>query len=237
MVTPAAMPQGSLHESTRPVRVWDLPTRLFHWSLALAVFTALATAWVGGGAMIWHTRVGMLILALLVFRLAWGLLGGRWSRFASFAYGPRTVLRYLRGQARDDEHLDVGHNPIGSFSVFMVLGVLLAQVATGLVADDEIATTGPLNRLVTKAQGLAATQWHHGPGQWLILGLVGLHIAAIAFYFVAKSRNLVLPMLVGDKALPAGTPASRDTSGTRLLALGLAAASGVLAIGLYRQGG
>jgi cytochrome b len=231
------MPQTSLHDSTQIVRVWDLPTRIFHWSLALAVFAALATAWVGGGAMIWHTRVGMLILALLVFRLTWGLLGGRWSRFASFVYAPGTVLRYLRGQARDEEHLDVGHNPIGSFSVFMVLGVLLAQVGTGLVADDEIATTGPLNRLVTTAQGLAATQWHHGPGQWLILGLVGLHIAAIAFYFVAKSRNLLLPMLVGDKTLPAGTPASRDTSGTRMLALGLAAVCGLLAIWLYRQGG
>jgi cytochrome b len=227
------MPQ----DTERPVRVWDLPTRVFHWSLALSVFAALTTAWVGGGAMIWHTRLGMLILALLVFRLAWGVLGGRWSRFANFAYGPSTVVRYLRGQAREDEHLDVGHNPIGSLSVFMVLGVLLVQVATGLVADDEIATTGPLNRLVTTAQGLSATQWHHGPGQWLILGLVGLHIAAIAFYFVAKSRNLVLPMLVGDKVLPAGTPPSRDTPSTRALAVGLAVVCTALAVWLYRQGG
>jgi cytochrome b len=187
--------------------------------------------------MIWHMRLGLLILALLVFRAIWGVVGGHWSRFASFAYGPGTVLRYLRGQSRPDEHLDAGHNPLGSLSVYAVLGVLAAQVATGLVADDEIATTGPLNQLVSTAQGLSATHWHHGLGQWLILALVAVHVAAIAFHFWSHADNLVRPMVLGDKALPPGTPASRDTALTRALALGLAGACGLLAVWLYRLGG
>jgi cytochrome b len=219
------------------VRVWDLPTRVFHWLLAASVFGALATAWIGGNAMLWHLRLGLLILGLLVFRAVWGVVGGRWSRFASFTYGPGTVLRYVRRQARPDEHLDVGHNPLGSLSVYAVLGVLAVQVGTGLVADDEIATTGPLNHFVSTAQGLSATQWHHGLGQWLILALVVLHIAAIAFHLWRHADNLVRAMVLGDKALPPGTPASRDTAGTRALALGLAGACGLLAVWLYRQGG
>jgi cytochrome b len=115
--------------------------------------------------------------------------------------------------------------------------VLAVQVGTGLVADDEIATTGPLNHFVSTAQGLSATQWHHGLGQWLILALVVLHIAAIAFHLWRHADNLVRAMVLGDKALPPGTPASRDTAGTRALALGLAGACGLLAVWLYRQGG
>ena len=237
MPTPPAAPQRPRLGAVLPVRVWDLPTRVFHWLLAASVFGALATAWAGGNAMVWHMRLGLLILALLVFRGLWGVVGGRWSRFASFIYGPGTVMRYLRGQARPDEHLEVGHNPIGSLSVFAVLGVLAVQVATGLVADDEIATTGTLNHLVTTAQGLSATHWHHGFGQWLIVGLVGVHVAAIAFYRWVKSKDLLRPMLLGDKALPPGTPASRDTVATRALALGLAGACAMLAVWLYRQGG
>ena len=166
----------------RLVRVWDLPTRVFHWLLALAVIGLVITGKVGGNALVWHMRLGLLVLALLAFRLVWGLVGGRWSRFASFVHGPATVLRYLRGQARPGEHLDVGHNPLGAGSVFALLAVLIAQVATGLLADDEIATTGPLNKYVATATGLLATGWHKGYGQWLLLGLVALHLGAIAFY-------------------------------------------------------
>ena len=143
-----------------PVRVWDLPTRLFHWTLALSVVGLVITGKVGGGAMVWHFRIGYLVMTLLVFRLAWGLVGGHWSRFASFIYGPGTVLRFLRGQARPGEHLDVGHNPLGAGSVLAMLAILGVQVATGLVGDDEIANVGPLNKFVATATGLAATGWH-----------------------------------------------------------------------------
>jgi cytochrome b len=179
----------------------------------------------------------LLIVALLVFRVLWGVVGGHWSRFASFVYGPATVWRYLRGLGRPEEHLEVGHNPVGSLSVFAVLGVLSAQVATGLVADDEIATTGPLNHLVSTAQGLSATHWHRGAGQWLILGLVAVHVLAIAGYRWRKSLDLVGPMVRGDKILPPGIPASRDNAATRSLALALALVCGMLAVWIERQAG
>ena len=205
------------------VRVWDLPTRTFHWVLALTIVGSVASAKIGGNAMVWHFRFGYMVFTLVAFRVVWGLVGGRWSRFSSFLYAPGTVLRYLRGQSRADEHHDVGHNPLGSFSVFALLGVLALQVASGLVADDEIANVGPLNRFVSGALAGRATHWHKDYGQWILLALVALHVAAILYYLLGKRRNLVRPMLVGDKALPAGTPAAADGATNRLLALLLAA--------------
>ncbi len=205
------------------VRVWDLPTRLFHWALALTIVGSVVSAKIGGNAMVWHFRFGYVVFALVAFRVLWGLVGGRWSRFSSFIYAPGTVLRYLRGQSRAGEHHDVGHNPLGSFSVFALLAFLALQVATGLVADDEIANVGPLNRFVSGALAGQATHWHKDYGQWILLALVALHIAAILYYLLGKKQNLVRPMIVGDKTLPAGTPAASDNAMTRLLALVLAA--------------
>lgn len=226
--TPPPMPTPAGTKST-PTRVWDLPTRLFHWTLALVMVGAVISAKVGGNAMVWHFRLGLVVLALLTFRLLWGWLGGRWSRFASFVYAPATLLRYLRGQAQPGEHLDVGHNPLGSLSVFALLGLAALQVASGLVADDEIANVGPLNRFVDSALAATATAWHKAWGQWVLLALVGLHVAAIVFYRVRHRKDLVRPMLTGDKPLPAGTPASADGAGQRWLALALALACAALA--------
>jgi cytochrome b len=212
-----------MQEATRRVRVWDLPTRVFHWVLALAVVGSVVTAKIGGNAMIWHFRFGYLILTLLAFRLLWGLVGGHWSRFASFIYAPATLLRYLRGQARPDEHLDVGHSPLGAGSVFALLGILILQVGTGLLADDEISNSGPLARFVSSATSSLATGWHKNFGQWIIIGLVALHLCAIAFYRFRRGRDLVGPMLTGDKLLSHEVPASADGGGRRGLALMLAA--------------
>ncbi len=218
-----------------PTRVWDLPTRLFHWLLAAAVIGCVVTAKIGGNAMLWHTRLGFCVLALIVFRLVWGLVGGHWSRFVRFIYAPGTLVRYLRGQARPDEHLDVGHSPTGALSVFAILAVLAVQVGLGLVSDDEIAFLGPLNRYVSTETGLLATSLHKTWGQWLIIGLVVLHVLAIVVYLV-KRQNLLKPMIDGDKALPPGTPASADGLPQRLLALVLAAAAGGLAWWVSRLG-
>jgi cytochrome b len=214
--------------STTPIRVWDLPTRLFHWLLAAAVIGCVVSAKIGGGAMVWHTRLGFAVLALLVFRLAWGLVGGRWSRFASFVFSPAALLRYVRGTPRPGEQLDVGHSPTGALSVFAILAVLASQVGTGLFSDDEIAWVGPLNRFVSTDTGLALTSWHKTWGQWIIIGLTALHVLAIVVYLV-KRHNLVRPMLLGDKALPPGTPASADGAAQRMLALVLALGAGLLA--------
>lgn len=220
-----------------PVRVWDLPTRLFHWLLAATVIGSVVSAKIGGAAMVWHFRFGYLVLTLVCFRLLWGVLGGRWSRFASFIYAPATVLRYVRGRAAPGEHLDVGHSPTGAASVFALLGILAAQLGTGLVADDEIANQGPLNKFVSLDAGLSATSWHKTWGQWLLLGLVALHIAAILFYLLKKHTNLVTPMLRGDKRLPIGTPASADGAAQRAWALVLVALCAGLAVWVSRQAG
>ncbi len=222
--------------SASSVRVWDLPTRLFHWTLAAAVSGSLISAKIGGDAIVWHFRFGYVVFALLIFRILWGLVGGRWSRFASFIYAPSTVLRYLRGRSQADEHVDVGHSPLGSFSVFALLTVLIAQVATGLVADDEIATVGPLNRLVSSDLALSATSWHKSFGQWGVFALVGLHIAAIVYYVLIKKRILILPMINGDKTLPPDTPASADGIRSRALAIVLALLCGAAVTWVLQQG-
>lgn len=223
-------------DNTIPVRVWDLPTRTFHWVLALCVFFSLASAWLGGNAMAWHLRSGYLVFALLAFRLAWGFFGGRWSRFSSFAYAPAASLRYLRGQSRPEEHHHVGHNPLGALSVFGLLGVLVLQVASGLFADDEISTTGPLVKFVSGATSSRLTHWHTTFGQWLIIALVVLHIGAVLFYWVRRRHNLVRPMWSGDKRLAADVPPSRDTPGSRLVALAIFATCAALVAWLVSLG-
>ena len=217
--------RDTMSDKLTQVRVWDLPTRIFHWVLAFCVISSIISGLRGGNALVWHFRLGYVVFALLAFRIVWGLVGGHWSRFANFIYAPATVLRYLRGERRDGEHLEVGHNPLGAFSVFGLLALLAAQVATGLFADDEIANTGPLIKFVSGATSLALTRWHRLSGQWLIVALIVLHVAAIVFYLVKKKHNLVRPMIHGDKALAADVPASVDNGRTRALALVLAALS------------
>ena len=182
----------------RSVRVWDLPTRAFHWLLAASVIGAVVTAKIGGNAMVWHMRLGLLALALLVFRVVWGFIGGHWSRFGAFLYAPSSVLAYLRGETGPNGRYDVGHSPLGALSVFALLAVLVVQVATGLIADDEIATVGPLNRFVETALGLRATSWHKNLGQYLIIALVVLHVGAVLFFLLKKGRILIAPMWLGD---------------------------------------
>lgn len=199
------------------VRVWDLPTRVFHWALALAVVGQLITGSLGGELMPWHFRLGYTVLSLLLFRIVWGLVGGRWSRFRAFVYAPATVWRYLRGQGRP-EHA-VGHNPLGAGSVFAMLFFLLAQVGTGLISDDEIAATGPLAKFVANDTVSQATWYHAEVGKRVLIVLVLLHVAAIVFYAWKKKQNLVTPMLLGDKLLPTRQPSSRDDAVTRTVAL------------------
>ena len=202
------------------VRIWDLPTRLFHWVLALAVVLLVISAKVGGDAMHLHMRLGYLVFALLLFRLVWGVLGGHWSRFARFVPTPARLRAYLRGSPEASLH--AGHNPLGALSVLAMLAVLAVQVGTGLFADDEIASAGPLTALVSGSVVSAATTWHKSWGQYLVMGLVVLHVLAIIIYRLRR-HDLVTPMLHGDKPLAGAVPAARDSVGTRLLALVLLA--------------
>jgi cytochrome b len=216
------------------VRVWDLPTRLFHWVLVVCIVCLFITGYRGGDVMPWHARFGYAVMTLLIFRIVWGFVGGRWSRFASFFYSPASVVAYLRGRSHPD-HL-VGHNPLGAGSVFAMLLVLAAQVATGLIGDDEIAFTGPLNRFVATASGLGATWYHKSIGQWLLVALVVLHVAAVLFYLLKKRQNLVRPMLTGDKEVETQAISARDDARTRVAALVIIAIAAGIVVWVARFG-
>lgn len=213
-----------------PLRVWDLPTRLFHWLLAAAVIGLLVTGSLGGNWMNWHFRLGYTVLSLLLFRLIWGVVGGHWSRFRQFLYGPRALAAYLAGRGTPEQ--TTGHTPVGALSVLALLLVLLAQVSTGLMSDDEIAFFGPLVRFVSGDTVSLATSYHKNVGKFIVLGLVALHIAAIAFYRLARRQDLITPMLTGDKPVAVQLPASYDTAARRAGALLLWAVCGALVYGL-----
>ena len=198
------------------VRVWDLPTRLFHWALVVCIVGLVTTAQIGGNAMDWHFRFGYCVLTLLLFRLLWGFVGGHWSRFSTFLYSPASLLRYVRGHEVDGQPL--GHSPLGALSVFAILALLLLQVGTGLFSDDEIAAVGPLSKLASGAVVSQLTHYHKDIGKVIVLILVLLHIGAIAFYRIKRKKDLIRPMLVGDVSSPTPQLASRDDAGSRALA-------------------
>ncbi len=199
------------------VRVWDLPTRFFHWSLAVCVAGLFITAELGGSAMVWHFRFGFTVLTLLIFRLVWGLIGGHWSRWAQLPLRPTQVIAYLKGRLATDHW--VGHNPLGSWSVLALLFMLALQVTSGLISDDEIANAGPLSFWVPGRWVSWATSWHKDWGQSLIVLLVALHLAALIWYRFKKKRSLVPAMVHGDKSVSHAATPSRDEPAQRLMAL------------------
>jgi cytochrome b len=191
-----------------PVRIWDLPTRLFHWMLALLVVFSVTTANIGGNWMDWHLRSGYAVLALLVFRLLWGFAGSRYALFAQFVRGPRAVRAWLRAP-RGAGECHAGHNPLGAWSVLAMLAALLVQASTGLFASDEIATEGPLSKLVSGATASLMTRIH-STNESVIYALVALHLAAIAYYFFVKRDDLVGPMITGVRRGVIPEPAQDD---------------------------
>ena len=203
-------------EPSNFIKVWDLPTRIFHWTLALAVTAMVISAEIGGDAMVWHFRLGYGVLSLLIFRLVWGFVGGRWSRFNSFNYPLKTVFRYARGERSPTQ--EIGHNPLGAWSVFAMLFFLLLQVSTGLFSDDEIANAGPLVKFASSTLVNYATFYHKAIGKLVIFGLIALHIAAIAHHYLIKKDNLIKPMIVGFKPAWFETLSSQDNVRSRLLA-------------------
>ena len=217
------------------VRVWDLPTRVFHWSLALCFTGLLVTGEVGGEAMVWHFRLGYTVLTLILFRLAWGFIGGYWSRFHAFVVSPMATLRYVQGQGVARQ--SVGHNPVGSWSVLALLAFTLLQVAAGLFSDDEIATSGPLAKWASSSWVGYATYYHTKIGKVILIVLVQLHIAAIIFYWVRRKENLLGPMLSGDKVLAESFESARDDAKARWLAAAIWAACAALVMGLVQWAG
>ena len=208
--------------STQRIPLWDLPVRLFHWLLVIAIAAAVITANIGGNAMVWHGRIGLFIAGLIVFRLVWGLIGPTYARFSTFLPTPGSIGAYLRGQWRG-----IGHNPLGSLSVLGLLLMVAVQVGTGLFANDDIAFRGPLFDLVGKDTSDLLTRVHRIAIN-LLMTLIALHLAAIAFYAHVKKDNLVKPMIRGWKDVDVAAHDIRPHRGGGVVALIVAL---VLAVG------
>jgi cytochrome b len=205
-----------------PVRkrilVWDLPMRIFHWSLVLAVTVAVVSGEIGGDLMEIHGKAGLAILGLVAFRLVWGFAGSTHARFVNFAPTAGKLRAYLRGRWKGQ-----GHNPLGALSVFALLGLLAVQATTGLFGNDEISFTGPLFALVEEGLANRLTGLHKQLA-YVLLAVLALHIVAILVYLVVKKDNLVKPMVTGFKEVRAGTSAAKGSWTALVLALAAAAA-------------
>jgi cytochrome b len=215
------------------VPVWDIPTRLFHWSVVLL----LCISWVSAdqGYMRIHLASGLTLLALLLFRIGWGVVGSTTARFSSFLHPPRRVANYLKDLAGGERIFHAGHNPAGGMMVLALIAVLLAQVATGLFANDGVQFHGPLALLVSEDVSTQLTNIHALIFD-LILVLVWCHVVAVGFYLLVKGDNLVWPMITGKKSR-AQLPAELNIVFTRLyVALLLLAVSAGIAAWIMVQG-
>lgn len=200
----------------KTIRVWDLPTRVFHWLLAASVVGSYVTVKIGGDAMDWHARFGDAVLALLLFRVTWGFIGPVHARFASFVKGPAAIMATLRGRP----WRGVGHNPLGALSVLAMIAVFGLQAVLGLFTTDDIMFDGPLVKHVSNAWVAFASRWHHR-AEWLLIGLVVAHIGAIIVHRVVRHHDLVRPMITGDVEVEASasTQSARDDAMTRTKAI------------------
>ena len=182
------------------VKVWDLPTRLFHWTLVALMIAQWLTA-EQSSTMDWHVRGGYAVLALVLFRLIWGFVGSDTARFSHFVRGPGAALAYAQAMRRGETPHYLGHNPLGAWSIVAVLVLLLIQAGTGLFANDDIMIEGPLYTWVSKGTSDWLTTIHKLNFNLLLL-VIAVHIAAVLFYLLVKRENLVHPMLSGFKRLP-----------------------------------
>lgn len=193
----------SAEETPRPQLVWDWPIRVFHWLLVLAVITLFVTGKIGGNWLEWHRRAGFLVIGLVLFRVMWGFFGGYHARFANFVRGPKGIMDFVRGKKAASAA--AGHNPLGALSVLLMLMVIALQAGTGMFANDDVMLEGPYAAMVGKEMSDWFTKLHKF-NSYGILGLVAMHIAAIAFHYFRKNNNLVLPMVTGNKVLSGQVP-------------------------------
>ena len=185
------------------VKIWDLPTRLFHWVLVVLFSTSVLT--VQFDELVWHERSGIAILVLVTARIIWAFIGSETSRFSHFVKGPRSIIRYLSGIWRARGNAVVGHNPVGGWVVVAFFVLLLLQAGTGLFANDEIFFEGPLAKHASREMSDTLTSVHHLMGESLLI-LVFIHILANILYWLVLKQNLIGPMLSGFKNLDSHPP-------------------------------
>jgi cytochrome b len=191
----------------RPVLVWDVPVRLFHWLVVVLVASAYVTLklnWID-----WHIRVGETLLALVIFRLLWGCFGSETARFRHFVASPKAAAQHLRHLTRREPDLQVGHNAAGGWMVMFLLALLLLETLSGLYVNNDIADEGPLSEFVPAWLANAISTLHGLVWDVLVVA-VALHVVVILLYALVKGHNLLRPMLTGYKNLPAAIDAPRQ---------------------------
>jgi len=195
-----AQDSSKVLETRATTDVWDLPVRIFHWVLVLLVLSQIVTATIGGNAMEFHALGGYAILALVLFRILWGFAGGTHARFRDFVRGPAAVARYAHRLIKGTAPNHRGHNPLGGWSVMLMLVSLLVQGVTGLFANDDVMMEGPLAKHVSDNASALFTAIHD-VNAGILLTLILIHILAVLFYLFRKNENLIGPMFTGRKPI------------------------------------
>jgi cytochrome b len=214
------------------VIVWDGAVRVTHWVLVALLVALLVTGRVGGAWLEWHMRFGQVLLAVVVFRVLWGFAGSRNARFVTFVRGPRAVASYVRSRLARTPEIHVSHNPAGGWMVIALLLALAVQAGAGLFANDGELWEGPLAQQVAQETSNALA-WFHRRFWWVVLALAVVHVAAVLAYLVVLRENLIVAMIRGAKALPAGVARPEDGLASTprvlaVLALALVAVFGAL---------
>jgi cytochrome b len=190
--------------SIKTVQAWDLPTRLFHWSLVIALVSAWASFTyankLGDHNLVWHKWNGYFILVLLVWRVIWGFVGSETSRLKSFVTWPWRAAGYALDLVRGRDRHFLGHNPLGTYMILALFGVVGAQATLGLFSvEHNDLTAGPLYRLVSEATYVKITKWHIWAFYWVILPLIAIHVTANTLYGLVKKDPLIRAMVTGKK--------------------------------------
>lgn len=194
--------------------VWDLPVRIMHWGLVVAVAGSFVTQKAPGDWFRFHVWCGYAVLALTVTRILWGFFGTRHARFASFLRGAAATLRYGRSLIVPPYDRHAGHNPLGAWMVVLLLALLAMQATTGLFANDQIMNTGPLFGYVSIVTSDRLTSVHERLEEW-ILAAIALHVLAALAYLFVRRENLIGPMFTGTKPA-AWVAADQAIRGSRL---------------------
>lgn len=177
--------------------LWDIPTRVCHWLFVIVI----GFSWwsVEYDHLEWHTWSGYTLLVLIIFRIVWGIIGSHTAQFHHFLSSPRAFFSYSRTLFKKDSKPSVGHNPMGAWSVVLLLLLMLAQVLLGLFSEDvDGLASGPLSFWVSYDTGRWAAETHEDLFDYL-LAFIALHVGVIFFYLIYKKDNLILPMITGKK--------------------------------------
>lgn len=221
---------GAVAESDEKVeagrQVWDLPVRIFHWSLAAAFLAAFVTNRLGVAYFKYHLWAGYAVLALVLFRILWGIFGTRHALFRNFVRGPKAIIAYARGLFTAGGPHYAGHNPVGALMVLALLAGAGAQAVLGLFSNDEIINVGPLYGLVSKEQSLALTSLHRKLF-YVLAAAIAAHVLAVIAHRIFKGEHLVGAMITGRK--PRETVSEREAISSSRLWLAAALALAVIA--------